>query len=730
MSPTVDAAQNANNHERTIYRACNLCEAICGLEIKVSGSQIISIRGDDADPFSRGHICPKAVALKDIHEDPDRLRRPVKRVGSGDAATWNEISWDEALDLVADQLAAIATTHGNDAVALYAGNPNVHNFGHLVNFPPIAKLLKSKNIFSASSVDQMPQQLVSYLMFGHQFLIPIPDIDHTDYFLILGGNPIASNGSMMTVPDVAKRLKAIQSRGGKVVVIDPRRTETAEVASEHHFIRPGTDALLLAAMLNLIVDELAVATAKVQSSQASPAINAPNTGYLLGFEEAIAALRDFTPARVADAIGIDAATIKRIALDFANAKCAVAYGRMGTTTQAFGALTQWLIYLLNIVTGNLDRVGGALCTTPAMPITGAGTRAGGFARWGSRVRGLPETNGELPVSALAEEILTPGEGQVRALFTTAGNPVLSTPNGAQLDRALSALEFMVSVDIYINETTRHANVILPPTSALNHDHYDSVFNAFAVRNTTRFNGAIWPRADDERFDWEIFSAIGSRLAAKLNRDYKQPPKVRDIVAATVSRSPFHAGLSIESIEAQPHGIDLGALTPSLMARLETPDKKIHCAPDALLRDVDRLRSHLQALLSLTPASQLSLIGRRHVRSNNSWMHNSHRLVKGKARHQLMMHPDDMAARGIADGARVEIASRVGSVQIEVMAAPEMMPGVVSIPHGFGHARAGVRMSVAREHAGESANDLTDEMLVDALSGNAVLNGVPVTVRAL
>lgn len=703
---------DATTDVRTIYRACNLCEAICGLEIKVEGEKIISIRGDDADPFSRGHICPKAVALKDIHEDPDRLRQPIKKVDG----QWQPIEWDEAFTFVADELANIITKHGNEVVALYAGNPNVHNFGHLVNFPPIAKLIKSKNIFSASSVDQMPQQLVSYLMFGHQFLIPIPDIDHTDYFFILGGNPIASNGSMMTVPDVAKRLKAIQARGGKVVVIDPRRTETAEVASEHHFIRPGTDALLLAAMINVIVDSGGVS-----------AENAPNASSLLGFDDAINALREFTPARVAAHTGIDAATIKRIALDFANANSAVAYGRMGTTAQAFGALNQWLIYLLNIVAGNLDRVGGALCTTPVMPITGGGG-AGGHARWRSRVRNLPETNGELPVAALAEEILTPGEGQVRALFTTAGNPVLSTPNGTQLDRALASLDFMVSVDIYLNETTQHASVILPPTSALNHDHYDSVFNAFAVRNTTRFNGAIWLRKADERYDWEIFSAIGTRLAARLNREYKQPPMVRDIVAASVARSPFHQGLSIESIETQPHGIDLGALTPSLLSRLETQDKKIHCAPDAMLRDVARLRAMLSS--PATSSNTLSLIGRRHVRSNNSWMHNSHRLMKGKARHQLMMHPDDMAARGIVDNTRVEVTSRVGQLEIDVIAAPEMMPGVASIPHGFGHARAGVRLGIASTHAGESANDLTDEMLVDPLSGNAVLNGVPVTVRAL
>jgi anaerobic selenocysteine-containing dehydrogenase len=394
---------------------------------------------------------------------------------------------------------------------------------------------------------------------------------------------------------------------------------------------------------------------------------------------------------------------------------------MGTTTQAFGATNQWLIYLLNLVTGNLDRIGGALLTTPVLPITGPGTRAGGHGRWHSRVRKLPETNGEIPVAALAEEMLTPGEGQVRALFTTAGNPVLSTPNGNQLDRALAGLSFMVSVDIYINETTRHASVILPPTSPLNHDHYDSVFNAFAVRNVTRFNKAIWQRAEQERYDWEIFSGIGSRLAARLARDYRSPPSVKDVVNAVAAR---HPNASLDQMLAAPHGIDLGPLTPSLFSRLQTADGKIQCAPPLLVADIVRVEAAL-----IGPTQALQLIGRRHVRSNNSWMHNSHRLVKGKARHQLLMHPSDLAARALTDGQSVTVTSRVGEVTITVVASEDLMPGVVSIPHGFGHQRVGVKQIVAVAHAGVSANDLTDEMVVDSLSGNSVLNGVPVTVTA-
>ncbi len=694
-----------NMESKTIYRACNLCEAICGLEIELAGEQIIRIRGDDADPFSRGHICPKAVALKDIHEDPDRLRQPVQKIDG----EWKTISWDDAFDLAANRLAKVIEDYGNDAVAFYAGNPNVHNFGHLINIPPIAKLIRSKNIYSASSVDQLPQQLVSYLMFGHQFLIPIPDIDHTDYFLILGANPIASNGSMMTVPDVAKRLKAIQSRGGKVIVIDPRLTETAEVASEHHFIRPGCDAAFLAAILNTIVTNKKIADDR-----------------LLGLESALAAIADFTPATVAEFVGIDAATIERIASDFVTAKSAVCYGRMGTTTQAFGSLNQWLIYLINIVSGNLDRVGGALVTTPLMPITGAGTRAGGHARWHSRVRGLAETNGELPVATMAEEMLTEGQGQVRALVSIAGNPVLSTPNGNQLDLALSNLDFMLSVDIFINETTRHADLILPPTSALNHDHYDSVFNAFAIRNTTRINNAIWPRPDSERYDWEIFAGIGTRLAAKLGREYVAPPMVHDIIAAAIKYSPFNENITMTALQTAEHGIDLGALRPSLFERLETADKKIHCAPNAILADIPRLREAIK----VGATSALSLIGRRHVRSNNSWMHNSHRLVKGKPRHQLLMHPTDMAARNIQNQSMVNVSTRVGEVTIEVESSNHIMPGVVSLPHGFGHQRDGVKLQIAQQHAGVSTNDLTDDYLIDVVSGNAVLNGAPVNVSAL
>lgn len=695
---------SADQEIRTVYRACNLCEAICGLEIKVAGDRILSIRGDEADPFSRGHICPKAVALKDIHEDPDRLRRPIKRTGD----TWQEIGWDEAIALAADKLAAISLAHGNNAVGFYAGNPSVHNVGTLLSVPMLSRVLKTKSAFSATSVDQLPQQLVSYLMFGHQFLIPIPDIDHTQHLLILGANPIASNGSMMTVPDVARRLKAIGQRGGKVVVIDPRRTETAEIADEHHFIVPGSDAALLMALINTIRCE---GLTRIRHAD-----------QLEGLEAALEVIAHVDAATAARVTGISAIDITRMAREFAAAPSAVCYGRIGTTLQAYGALCQWLVQLLNIITGNLDQVGGALPTQPLAPITGPGTRPGHFAAWRSRVSGLPEFSGELPSAALAEEILTPGEGQIRGLVTVCGNPVLSTPNGRQLDTALAGLEFMVCIDIYLNETTRHADLILPPASSLSHDHYDYVFNAFAVRNVTRFNSAIWPRAEHERYDWEIFTALAAALAPKLNREFTPVAAPAILIGGMLKLA--GAPLRMNDLLVAPHGIDLGPLQPSLFSRLETRDKRVDCAPQAIVDDILRFD---RDLLGKAPAN-LTLIGRRHVRSNNSWMHNSHRLVKGKPRHQLQMHPADLAARNLVDGQLVEVRSRVGSITVAVQSTPDMMPGVACLPHGWGHNRSGTRLNLAQQHAGASYNDLSDERLIDAVSGNAALNGMPIEVR--
>lgn len=695
------------------HRACHLCEAICGLTLEIteevdSTPRISSIKGDPQDLFSRGHICPKAVALQDIQNDPDRLRHPVRRVGN----EWQPIEWDEAFALVAERLASIQQRHGNNAVATYQGNPSVHNYGLMTHSNYFLGQLKTRNRFSATSVDQLPQHLTSYLMYGHGLLLPIPDIDHTDFMLILGGNPLASNGSIMTVPDVEKRLKAIQARGGKVVVVDPRRSETAAMADQHLFVRPGGDVALLFGLLNSIFEEGQTRDSHLQVD---------------GLAEVRQAISRFTAEAMSPLCAIPAPQIRQLARDFASADRAVCYGRMGVSTQAFGTLCHWLLQLLNLVTGNLDRVGGALCTSPAVDLVAA-TSGGHFNAWQSRVSGLPEYGGELPVSALAEEMLTEGEGQVRALITVAGNPVLSTPNGRQLEQALDGLEFMVSIDLYINETTRYADLILPSTSALENDHYDTTFNLFAVRNVSRFNRAILPKPEGALHDWEIFVGLAKAFAARTERSLKPTVAPAQMIDMGLRAGPYGdaspSKLSLATLAEHPHGIDLGPLRPNLAGRLKTENRRIQAAPAVIMADLERF-----AALKAPREDELLLIGRRHVRSNNSWMHNYHRLVKGKPRHQLLMHPQDLARRGLHDGQRVRISSRVGAVEVEVLASVEMMPGVVSLPHGWGHGRPGVQMSIATGQPGCSANDLTDERQLDALSGNAALNGVPVTVQA-
>ncbi|MDI3710539.1 molybdopterin oxidoreductase family protein [Pseudomonas aeruginosa] len=695
------------------YRACHLCEAICGLAIETESDEggvprIRSIKGDPQDSFSRGHVCPKAVALQDIQDDPDRLRQPLRRVGS----EWQPIGWDEAFALVASRLGEIRERHGNDAVAVYQGNPSVHNYGLMTHSNYFLGLLKTRNRFSATSVDQLPHHLVSQQMYGHGLLIPIPDIDHTDFMLVLGGNPLASNGSIMTVPDVEKRLKALKARGGRLVVVDPRRSETAAIADRHLFIRPGQDAALLLGILNTLFEEH---------------LGRPTPLPVDGLERVREAVAAFDAESMSARCGVPAESIRQLARDFAAAERAVCYGRMGVSTQAFGTLCQWLVQLINLVTGNLDRVGGALCTSPALDLV-ASTSGGHFGRWRSRVSGLPEYGGELPVAALAEEILGEGEGQVRALVTVAGNPVLSTPNGRRLEQALDGLEFMLSIDLYINETTRYADLILPPTAPLEHDHYDTTFNVFAVRNVTRFNEAVLPRPEGALHDWEIFVGLARAFAARNGLELKptlEPQQMIDLglrAGAYGDRSEHR--LSLATLREHPHGIDLGPLRPNLAPRLKTAGQRIQAAPPLFVDDLQRF-----AAQPLPASDQLLLIGRRHVRSNNSWMHNYHRLVKGKPRHQLLMHPRDLEGRGLVDGQRVRVRSRVGSVEVEVAASSEMMPGVVSLPHGWGHARPGVQLAIARAQAGVSANDLTDERHLDLLSGNAALNGLPVEVEA-
>lgn len=715
--------ENSSTH----YRSCNLCEAICGIEIAVQADQRLDIRPDKGDPFSRGYICPKASALGDLHYDKDRLRYPVRSTPHG----WQRIGWDEAFDEVTQNLKRIHAKYGRNAIGTYLGNPTVHNYGALLFAPGFIRSLHTRNRFSATSVDQLAHHLAAYLMFGHQLLLPVPDLDRTRLFLILGANPAVSNGSMMTVPDVGQRLKEIRQRGGKVILIDPRFTETARLADRHLFIRPGTDVLLLLALLHVVFDEGLTRLGTLAA-------------FTRGVETIGSLVAEFPPEKVVSTTGIDADQIRMLAKEFAAADAAVCYGRIGVSTQEFGGVCQWLINVLNIVTGNLDRPGGAMFTLPAFdPITAPESLAprGGFARWHSRVRKLPEFAGELPVVTLAEEIMTAGPGQIRALITSAGNPVLSTPNGRELDRALTGLEFMASIDFYINETTRHAHIILPATESLERGHYDLAFNLLAVRNTAKFSPALFEPDGETRHDWEIFLELQTRLEhqgllgsvkRKLIKQFFGPERILDWglrFGPYGKFNPFSKGLTLRKLKSAVHGIDLGPLRSCLPGRLRTSDKRIELAPPVLVKDVERVKARLLDGVSLQSNGHLLLIGRRQLRSNNSWMHNSQRLVKGKPQCTILMHPADAAQRDLKQGQKVSVRSGVRGIELPIEISEEMMPGVVSIPHGWGHDRPGIQLEVAQQHAGESINDVTDDLAIDALCGTAAFNGTWVAVEA-
>lgn len=747
------------------YRTCHLCEAMCGIAIELNNGRIASIKGDPNDPLSHGHICPKAIALQDLHEDPERLTQPMRKTASG----WQQISWEDAFSLVTEKLHGIRTTHGRNSIGVYLGNPNVHNHGALMTTMPFLRALGTQNRFSATSNDQLPHMLASLEMFGHQILFPIPDIDHSDLFICIGGNPLASNGSLMSVPDVRNRLKAMRRRGGKLVVIDPRRTETARLADDFHFIKPGSDALLLMAMIHTLFDEHLV--------DAGAAERLVKDVDLLR----LAAL-SFPPEAVADHTGIGADETRQLARKLASTQRAALYTRMGTSTQAFGGTTTWLAYCLNILTGKLDVPGGMLFTQPAVDLVALGAMSGQRGHVGtrhSRVRGLPEFAGEYPASTIADEILTPGDGQIRAFVTIAGNPVLSSPNGQRLDEALSELDFMVSVDYYLNETTRHADVILPPTAALERSHYDLIFSQLAVRNVAKYSEALFPPSPDTRHDWQILLELAHRLEKQRHggrlpvrselgwRAFKKlgPDPILDLLLRTgpygadagparpiaqtalelvmdilpdrhplkgfARLSPLNRrwdalpkGLSLTALKDAPSGIDLGPLQPSLPERIFTRDGLIQLAPRRYLADVERLK----ATLDSRPSGHLLLIGRRDLRSNNSWMHNSRRLVKGKSRCTLLIHPDDAGQIGLKSGHNVCISSDNRSLVLPAEITNDIMPGVVSIPHGWGHHRADTQQSVASAHAGVSINDLLDDQQVDPVSGTSVLNGQAVSVR--
>lgn len=720
-------------------RTCPFCEATCGLEVTLDGDRVVKVRGDADDVFSKGFVCPKGTSLKQLHEDPDRVRRPLVKQPDGSFA---EVGWDAAFERIAELWAPFVGSDDRDAVGVYLGNPSAHSFGPLLYGRVLLKALRTRSIFSASTLDQYPKQLAAAHLFGSGATVPVPDLDRTDHLLILGANPVVSNGSLMTAPDVRGRIHAIQARGGKVVVVDPRRTRTVQEADQHIAIRPGGDALWLMALLQVL---------------ASEGLMTPGE-HLAGLDEVVAAAEPFTPEAVAAATGVDPEVTRRAARELAAAPTACVYGRIGTTTQRFGSTASWLVDVLNAVTGNLDRPGGAMFPLPAHAKRGAGRGRGArFGRWSSRIRGAGEVFGELPAACLAEELETPGAGQIRALITVAGNPVLSAPGGERLARALPGLEAYVAIDIYVNETTRHADVILPAPSPLEKAHYDLALYGFAIRNVANYSPPLLER--DGLDEWQsllrllgvvtgqgpdadvaaIDGFVARALVEKEVGDERSALHGQDVDAVMAQLQPRVGperlldlllrggayGLTLADLEAAPHGIDLGPLQPRLPEILSTPSGRVELAPPDLLADVERL-----ALALDEDAGGMVLIGRRDLRSNNSWMHNLPVLVSGPERCTAWLHQDDATRLGVADGDPVRISSRVGAIEVPATVTDRIRPGVVSVPHGWGHGGDGVALAVARGVAGVNSNALSDDDQLEPLSGTAVLNGIPVEVVAV
>lgn len=727
------------------------------MALSVRGERVEQVRGDESDVFSRGYLCPKGTALGELHDDPDRLRRPRVREGN----RWREVDWDAAFARVEEGLRPFLSQGPREAVGVYLGNPNTHNLAGLLFLRPVLKALGTKNLFSAATADQMPREVACGWLYGSPGLNPVPDIDRSEFLLLLGANPLESNGSLWTAPNLPGRLRALKERGGRLVVVDPIRTRTAALADDHLPIRPGSDAAWLLALAHTILGE-----------------GLENPGRLAAHASGFDTLRQwvdrFTPEGVAEFCRIEAETTRRVARDLAAARSAAVYGRMGAHTAAFGTVAAWATDILNYLTGNLDREGGVMFPQPvhgrvrahSSGSAGGERSAGGrgfrTGRWHSRVRGEPERRSEFPVAILAEEIEEAGPGQIRAMITIAGNPVLSTPNGRRLDAALERLEFMVSVDPYLNETTRHADVILPPPSALERSHYDLTYNRAAIRSVAKFSPAVFTAkgpseaeilarlaalvgggnaeqvfADSlrERVEREVArdaSPVAGRDPEEIEAQLDGDDPCERIVDFLVRTGPYGdafgvdpEGLSLAVLRQTPHGIDFGPMRPVLPSALETQSATIELAPAPLVDELDRLERELGA----APAKGLLLIGRRHLRSNNSWLHNLASLATGRDRCTLWMHPDDVKAHELGDRAPVEVSSKVGSVVVPLEANDAIAPGVVSLPHGYGHDAAGVKLGVASARPGVSANDLTEGEM-DAASGNAVLNGVPVRVRAL
>lgn len=738
--------------QQTFKRSCPICEASCGLLIHADtdSREVIRVEGDPDDFRSQGFVCPKSQAIKGVFEDPERLRRPIRKTAKGD---WEEIDWETALTTVTDKLLAVREQYGHEALGVYIGNPIGFDAGTMPYTSVFMRSLMTTHVFTAATMDHFPKLISSNLLYGRANILPIPDLDRCDYLLCLGGNPVVSQGSLMSAPNVKKRLQTIQQRDGKLIVLDPRRSETAELANEHIFIRPGTDAFFLFAMVNEIF-----AADLVDLGHLSSAVD--------GLEQLQELATEFTPEAVADVTGIDADTIRRITREFSKAQRACCYGRIGTCTVEFGTLASWLVDVVGILTGSFDSEGGMMFPRPATGELEPGPEAEfSYGRYHSAVRQFPEINGQLPCAVMAEEIdSAPSDKRIRSMITLAGNPVLSTPNGERLNRGLEGLEFMVSIDIYLNETTRHADLILPPLPQLETDNFDALAPGTAIHNYARYSEQVFEAESGGMPQWQILLEIAARLnnkscdeleaellakqcqrllsrshspahgvtvdvaLEKLQRESLGPSRQIDLM---IRSGPYGdgfdddaKGLTLAKLREKNTSVDLGALTPRLLEILRSPGGRIVLDHEYIVGDIPRLSGKLKQ----SNDAALLLIGRRQPQNMNTWLHNLPALAKGKARCTLQMHPLDAKGRALDDGSEVTVSSRVGEVCVPLELSENMMRGVVSLPHGYGHKVSNIRLSVAREkQPGVNANALTDDLVMDPLSGTGVTSGIPVEV---
>ena len=737
-----------------VYRSCPTCEASCGLRVEIDSAsrKVLRIEGDEDDQRSEGYLCPKAYAMKEIYEDAERLKKPIRKRGDG---SWEEIEWDEAMEFATAKLLEIKEAHGANANGYYIGNPTGHNVGAQLYLPPLMNGLGTERSFSAATMDQFPQNVALHTMIGDPWMFPIPDIQRTEFFVCMGGNPLVSQGSLMSGPNAKKRLKAITDAGGRVVTIDPRRTETAEISTDHLFIKPGSDAYFLLSVCQVLFAEGLVAPGRLAD-------------FTEGMDQIERIAQDYTPERVARVTGIDPETTRQLVRDFCAAKGAW-YGRIGLCTQEFGTLASWLIYVVNILTGRLDAEGGMMFTRPATGRfePGRPAEAFQFGRYKTVAQGIPEISGQLPCGLMAEEMekASAGEHRMRGFITTMGNPVLSAPNGERLAVALDELDFMLSLDIYLNETTRHADLIMPSTVQLEHENYDFLFETTSVQNFTRWSPRLFEPNSDQRDQWQIYCELGARLAGAPNWEIVDDMMVKGMLGMMVgpgTRCPeltaeeayerlqdehgpmrmievlvrlgpygdrfddTSEGLNLLRLREGQHGIDLGPMEPGRLPEA-MPFDRIELCPEYITADLTRLEAVFE---ERDRPDRLVLVGRRQIRNMNSWLHNLPALAKGPNRCILLVHPDDAKRLGLESGKMVQVRSRIGGIEVECQLTDEMMPGVVSLPHGYGHMLSGVRLSVAQEkQPGACSNYLTDETVLDAPSGTHVANGIPVEVSA-